>query len=62
MKLGAEDNPTSNDEKTEMVKVPYTSVVGSLIYAMVARRPDISFAVGVVSRYMENPSKSIGKR
>ena len=57
LKLSAEDSPTSDDEKAEMAKVPYASAVGSLIYAMVATRPDIAFAVGVVSRYMANPRK-----
>ena len=50
LKFSAEDNPTSEDEKAEMAKVPYASAVGSLIYVMVATRPDIAFAVGVVSR------------
>ncbi|KAH7429742.1 hypothetical protein KP509_09G063700 [Ceratopteris richardii] len=40
-----------------MTKIPYQSAVGSLMYAMVATRPDIAFAVGVVSRYMSNPGK-----
>ena len=40
-----------------MSKVPYESAVGSLMYAMVCTRPDIAYAVGVVSRYMKNPGK-----
>ena len=32
--------------------VPYVSVIGSLMYAMVCTRPDIAHAVGVLSRYM----------
>jgi hypothetical protein len=40
-----------------MSKLPYSSTVGILIYEMVCRRPDISHAVGVVSRYMNNPGK-----
>ena len=40
-----------------MSKVPYASVVGSLMYAMVCTRPDIAHAVGVVSRYLNNPGK-----
>jgi hypothetical protein len=40
-----------------MSRVPYSSVVGSLMYAMVCTRPDIAHAVGVVSRYMNNPGK-----
>ena len=40
-----------------MSHVPYSSVVGSIMYAMVCTRPDISHAVSVVSRYMSNPGK-----
>ena len=40
-----------------MSKVPYSSAVGSLMYAMICTRPDIAYAVGVVSRYMSNPGK-----
>ena len=34
-----------------MAKIPYSLVVGSLMYAMVCTQPDIAYAVGVVSRY-----------
>ena len=37
-----------------MEKVPYVSAVGSLVYAMFCTRPDISYAVGMVSRYQSN--------
>jgi hypothetical protein len=40
-----------------MSRVPYSSAVGSLMYAMVCIRPDISNVVGVVSMYMNNPGK-----
>ena len=41
-----------------MVKVPYSSAIGSIMYAMVCTRPDISQAVSVVSRYMSRPGKT----
>ena len=41
-----------------MKSVPYAPAVGSLMYAMVATRPDISHAVGVISRFMHNPDRS----
>ncbi|XP_068466694.1 secreted RxLR effector protein 161-like [Phaseolus vulgaris] len=41
-----------------MAKVPYANAVGSLVYAMMCTRPDISQTVSVVSRYMHNPSKA----
>lgn len=56
-KLSQEDSPKSNEERAEMSKIPYASAVGCLIYAMVATRPDIAYAVGVVSRYIANPGK-----
>ena len=40
-----------------MSHVPYANAVGNLMYAMVSTRPDISHAVGVVSRFMANPGK-----
>ena len=38
-------------------KVPYSSAVGSLVYAMICTRLDIAYVVGVVSQYMSNPGK-----
>jgi hypothetical protein len=41
-----------------MKKVPYSSVVGSFMYAMMCTILDISFAVEMVSRYQANPGQS----
>ena len=38
-----------------MRQVPYASVVGSLMYAMLCTRLDIYYLVGIVSRYKSNP-------
>lgn len=40
-----------------MTKVPYASAVDCLIYAMVCTRPDITHAVGVVSRFLSKLGK-----
>jgi hypothetical protein len=40
-----------------MSHVLYASAVDSLMYAMVCTRPDIAYAVGVLSRYMSKPEK-----
>ena len=37
-----------------MSRVPYSSVVGSLMYVMVCSRPDLAYAV---NKYMVKPSK-----
>ena len=56
-KLSSKQCPTSEKEKEEISRVPYSSAVGSLMYAMVCTRPDIAHAVGVVSRFLSNPGK-----
>ena len=41
-----------------MKAVPYSSVVGSLMYAQVCTHPDIAFVVGVLGRYLSDPGQS----
>ena len=38
-----------------MRRIPYAPAVGSLMFAMLCTRPDICYAVGIVSRYQSNP-------
>ena len=38
-----------------MKMVPYREAIGSLMYASVATRPDISFAVSTLSQFLNNP-------
>jgi hypothetical protein len=47
--------PKNALERKQMDKIPYASIVGSLIYAQTCTRPDISFAVGMLGRYQSNP-------
>jgi hypothetical protein len=56
-KLTKEMCHKTQEEIGYMSRVPYSSTIGSLMYAMVCTRPDISHAVGFVSRYMNNPGK-----
>ena len=49
--------PKNLEEEKEMSNVPYSSAVDSLMYAMLCTRPDICFAVGLVSRYQSNPGR-----
>ncbi|RDX62691.1 hypothetical protein CR513_58952, partial [Mucuna pruriens] len=56
-KLSKSQCPKNEEEREEMNKVPYSSAVGSLMYAMVCTRPDIGYAVGVVSRFLSDPGK-----
>jgi len=53
--LSKEQSPKTPQEEEDMSRVPYASAVGSLMYAMLCTRPDICYAVGVVSRFQSNP-------
>ena len=53
--LSKEQCPKTPQEEEDMRRVPYASAVGSLMYAMLCTRPDICYAVGIVSRYQSNP-------
>ncbi|KAJ9675458.1 hypothetical protein PVL29_024402 [Vitis rotundifolia] len=57
LKLSSKQTPSSEKEKEEMQKVPYASIVGSLMYAMVCTRPDIAHTIGVVNRFLSNSIK-----
>eukprot|EP00253_Pinus_taeda_P002974 PITA_02974 len=57
VKLSIEQCPKTQEEEEDMSRVPYSSAVGSLMYAMVCTRPDIAHAVGVLSRFMSKPGK-----
>ncbi|TYK11833.1 putative Integrase core domain [Cucumis melo var. makuwa] len=53
--LSKEQCPKTPQEVEDMRRIPYASAMGSLMYAMLCTRPDICYAVGVVSRYQSNP-------
>ncbi|CAM8981508.1 unnamed protein product [Rhodiola kirilowii] len=45
----------TQSEKVKMEKFPYPNAIGSIMYAMISTRPDLSYAISVLSRYMSNP-------
>nr|GEY88133.1 retrovirus-related Pol polyprotein from transposon TNT 1-94 [Tanacetum cinerariifolium] len=57
-KLSLKDCSVKDCDVERMSKVPNTNAVGSLMYFMVCTRPDMVYAVSVVSRYLANPSKN----
>lgn len=47
--------PRTEDERICMSKIPYASAIGSIMYAMLCTRPDVSYALSVTSRYQSDP-------
>ena len=49
--------PETLEEKARMKNIPYREAIGALMYCAVATRPDISFAVALLSQFLENPGE-----
>ena len=47
--------PQTQDEMTRMNLIPYSSAIGSIMYAMLCTRPNVSYALSVTSRYQSDP-------
>ena len=54
-KLSSSMSPSNEVERMEMSRILYASTVGSLMFAMICTRPNITQGVGAVSRNMVNP-------
>ncbi|XP_054257154.1 uncharacterized protein LOC128982130 [Macrosteles quadrilineatus] len=52
---GSAPTPMVKYEQDE-TSFPYRKTVGALMYLMVSTRPDIAYAVSIVSRSLENPT------
>ncbi|KAA0032337.1 gag/pol protein [Cucumis melo var. makuwa] len=52
--LSREQCPKTPQDVKHMRRIPYSSAMGSLMYVMLYTRPDICYAVGIVSRYKSN--------
>ena len=53
--LSHEQCPKTPEDVEAMRSVPYSHAVGSLMYLAISTRPDIAYAVGVLSRFSSNP-------
>lgn len=53
--ISQEMSAKTKQDKNIMSNVPYRQAIGSLLFLAMITRPDISFAVNLLSRYYENP-------
>ncbi|KAK8691127.1 hypothetical protein V6N13_074646 [Hibiscus sabdariffa] len=49
--------PSTPQERERMSQIPYASAIGSIMYAMICTRPDLSYALSMTSRYQANPGE-----
>ena len=56
-KLSEDMSPKTEQERERMSGVPYRAAIGSLMYLMVSTRPDLAAAVGLLSRFLNNPGE-----
>jgi hypothetical protein len=49
--------PKDDDEEILGLAFPYLSAIGALMYLANCTRPDISFAVNLLARYITSPTK-----
>jgi len=56
-KLSSNQCPKTDKEVTNMAEVPYASVVGCLMYAMVCSHPNLAHVVSQVSKYMSKSGR-----
>ncbi|KAK8632907.1 hypothetical protein V6N13_073286 [Hibiscus sabdariffa] len=55
--LSKEMCPSTPQERERMSQIPYASAIGSIMYAMICTRPNLSYALSMTSRYQVNPDE-----
>ena len=49
--LSKKMSPKTSKEINRMSSIPYASVVGLIMYTMLCTRPDVAYALGIISRF-----------
>ena len=57
IKLNKSQCPTTKDEKEHMDKISYASAIGSIMYAMLFTRPDVSYNLSLTGRFETDPGE-----
>ena len=61
MAADPEVSPTEHQDELVAAKFPYRELVGSLMFLMTQTRPDISYAMAMLSRFLHNFRKNTGR-
>ncbi len=49
--------PSTLKKRNRMSRIPYASAIGSIVYAMVCTRPDVSNTLSMTSKYQSDPGE-----
>ena len=55
--LSKQQCPKTEEERMEMINVPFRQLIGKLLYLALATRPDLAYAVSKLGQYSSNPGK-----
>ncbi|XP_074300214.1 secreted RxLR effector protein 161-like [Silene latifolia] len=55
--LRKSQSPTEPQDVERIKLIPYASGVGSIMYAMICTRPDVSYTLSMTRRYQDNPER-----
>jgi hypothetical protein len=53
--LSLDQSPTTPEDVAIMMRVPYRAAIGSIMYASMCTRPDITFSINRLSQFSTNP-------
>ena len=59
--LSKKDCSTTSQKREHMSRIPYASMVGSIMYTMICMRTDMASSLGVVSRYQSDLGENYWK-
>ena len=57
IKLSKSQCPTTKDERERMDKITYASAIGSIMYAMLCTRPNVSCSLSMKNRFQSDPGE-----
>ena len=55
VKLSQTQSLTTAEERERMKVIPYTSAIGSIMYAMLCTIPNVNLSISLVGRYQSDP-------
>ena len=55
--LTKDQSPSATSQTDEMQRVPYAEAIGSILWPAMISRLDITFAVGILVQFIQNPTE-----